>query len=147
MSGTSNGFWWGSVSIVHVNVRVGEAWATPQQHQGFIPRLAVPRGRKKLCPNLRFTREVDSFLLHSIFSLFLSSLHHVKGNIDSPLNFTMESISNVFQNIPQALQWGLAGIGALVLGSKLFSYLQLVLSAFVLGGTNVCLHIFLFSIT
>lgn len=50
----------------------------------------------------------------------------------------MDAISDFFQRVPQPLQWSLAGIGALVLGSKLLSYLQLVLSAFVLGGTNVC---------
>ncbi|KAF4974792.1 hypothetical protein FZEAL_8346 [Fusarium zealandicum] len=49
----------------------------------------------------------------------------------------MDSISDFLQRVPQPLQWGLAGIGALVLGSKLLSYLQLVLSAFVLGGTNL----------
>ncbi|EEU43160.1 uncharacterized protein NECHADRAFT_47054 [Fusarium vanettenii 77-13-4] len=49
----------------------------------------------------------------------------------------MDAISNFFQRVPQPLQWSLAGIGALVLGSKLLSYLQLVLSAFVLGGTNL----------
>ncbi|KAM5345254.1 hypothetical protein ACJ41O_011116 [Fusarium nematophilum] len=49
----------------------------------------------------------------------------------------MDAISDFLQRVPQPLQWGLAGIGALVLGSKLLSYLQLVLSAFVLGGTNL----------
>ncbi|RSM19706.1 Very-long-chain 3-oxoacyl-CoA reductase [Fusarium ambrosium] len=49
----------------------------------------------------------------------------------------MDAISDFFQRVPQPLQWSLAGIGALVLGSKLLSYLQLVLSAFVLGGTNL----------
>lgn len=41
------------------------------------------------------------------------------------------------QRVPQPVQWGLAGIGAFVLSTKFLSYLQLVLSAFVLGGTNV----------
>lgn len=49
----------------------------------------------------------------------------------------MTAIADFFQNVPQPLQWGLAGVGALYLGSKILSYLQLVLSAFVLGGTNV----------
>lgn len=49
----------------------------------------------------------------------------------------MTAIADFLQNVPQPLQWGLAGIGALFLGSKILSYLQLVLSAFVLGGTNV----------
>jgi 17beta-estradiol 17-dehydrogenase / very-long-chain 3-oxoacyl-CoA reductase len=49
----------------------------------------------------------------------------------------MTAIADFFENVPQPLQWGLAGVGALFLGSKILSYLQLVLSAFVLGGTNV----------
>ncbi|KAF4994912.1 hypothetical protein FDECE_12962 [Fusarium decemcellulare] len=49
----------------------------------------------------------------------------------------MDAISDFFQRVPQPLQWGLAGVGAFVLGSRLLSYLQLVLSAFVLGGTNL----------
>lgn len=49
----------------------------------------------------------------------------------------MERIPDFFQSLPQPVQWGLAGVGALFIGTKLLSYLQLVLSAFVLGGTNV----------
>ncbi|KAM0562380.1 hypothetical protein ACHAPJ_002070 [Fusarium lateritium] len=49
----------------------------------------------------------------------------------------MSAISDFLQQVPQSLQWGLAGVGALFLGSKILSYLQLVLSAFVLGGTNL----------
>lgn len=49
----------------------------------------------------------------------------------------MDAIASFLQRVPQAVQWSLAGVGALYLGAKLLSYLQLVLSAFVLGGTNV----------
>lgn len=49
----------------------------------------------------------------------------------------MAAIAEFLENVPQPLQWGLAGVGALFLGSKILSFLQLVLSAFVLGGTNV----------
>ncbi|KAF7555794.1 hypothetical protein G7Z17_g1905 [Cylindrodendrum hubeiense] len=49
----------------------------------------------------------------------------------------MDVVVDYLQRVPQPVQWGLAGIGAFVLGSKLVSYLQLVLSAFVLGGTNL----------
>ncbi|KAH7182489.1 uncharacterized protein B0J16DRAFT_306306 [Fusarium flagelliforme] len=49
----------------------------------------------------------------------------------------MTAIAEFLENVPQPLQWGLAGVGALFLGSKILSYLQLVLSAFVLGGTNL----------
>ncbi|KAH6605350.1 hypothetical protein Trco_007057 [Trichoderma cornu-damae] len=49
----------------------------------------------------------------------------------------MESIASFLENVPQALQWALAGVGALFLGSKLFSYLSLVLGSFLLPGTNL----------
>ncbi|KAL7961295.1 hypothetical protein V8C34DRAFT_274334 [Trichoderma compactum] len=49
----------------------------------------------------------------------------------------MESITSFLENVPQPVQWALAGIGALYLGSKFFSYLQLVLSSFLLPGTNL----------
>lgn len=39
--------------------------------------------------------------------------------------------------VPQPLQWALAGLGAVVAFSKLWSFLTLVLSSFVLPGTNV----------
>jgi 17beta-estradiol 17-dehydrogenase / very-long-chain 3-oxoacyl-CoA reductase len=41
--------------------------------------------------------------------------------------------------IPQSLLVGFAGIGALWLGSKIVTYVQLLLSLFVLPGKNVCL--------
>lgn len=49
----------------------------------------------------------------------------------------MASVTSFFENVPQSVQWALAGIGALYLGSKFFGYLQLVLSSFLLPGTNV----------
>jgi 17beta-estradiol 17-dehydrogenase / very-long-chain 3-oxoacyl-CoA reductase len=51
----------------------------------------------------------------------------------------MDSVVQFLQNIPQPVQWAFAGIGALFLGSKVLSYLQLVLSSFVLSGTSVCI--------
>ena len=49
----------------------------------------------------------------------------------------MDSVYEFLQNVPQPVQWAFAGIGALFLGSKILSYLQLVLNTFVLPGTNV----------
>ncbi|KAL6883007.1 hypothetical protein HDV57DRAFT_495181 [Trichoderma longibrachiatum] len=49
----------------------------------------------------------------------------------------MESITNFLEKVPQSVQLALAGIGALYLGSKFFSYLQLILSSFLLPGTNL----------
>lgn len=39
--------------------------------------------------------------------------------------------------VPQPMQWALAGVGAIFVFSKLWSFLTLVLSSFVLPGTNV----------
>jgi hypothetical protein len=71
------------------------------------------------------------------FSSFLPPPLYI-GSLFSLHSSTMDAITDFLDNVPQPLQWGLAGIGALFLGSKILSYLQLVLSAFVLGGTNVC---------
>lgn len=49
----------------------------------------------------------------------------------------MDAVSDFIQRVPQAVQWGFAGVGALFLGSKIFSYLRLLLNVFVLSGTNV----------
>ncbi|CEJ89994.1 Putative Very-long-chain 3-oxoacyl-CoA reductase [[Torrubiella] hemipterigena] len=52
----------------------------------------------------------------------------------------MNAITNHFSNgpvIPQSVQLALAGVGSLFLATKLWSYLQLVLSAFLLPGTNL----------
>lgn len=48
----------------------------------------------------------------------------------------MDSVQQFLQNVPQPVQWAFAGIGALFLGSKVLSFLQLVLNTFVLSGTN-----------
>lgn len=57
----------------------------------------------------------------------------------------MESVKSFLENVPQPVQWALAGIGALYLGSKFFSYLQLVLSSFLLPGTSVSEPLLLFT--
>ncbi|KFA61997.1 hypothetical protein S40285_07910 [Stachybotrys chlorohalonatus IBT 40285] len=49
----------------------------------------------------------------------------------------MSAVSNFLERVPQPVFLGLAAVGALFLGSKLYSYLQLVLSAFVLSGTSL----------
>ncbi|KAK7421738.1 hypothetical protein QQZ08_009826 [Neonectria magnoliae] len=53
------------------------------------------------------------------------------------MDAVLDAVLAILQRVPQPVQWGLASIGALVLGSKLLSYLQLVADAFVLGGTNL----------
>ena len=49
----------------------------------------------------------------------------------------MDSFYKFFENVPQPVQWGFAGLGAFFLGSKVLSFLQLVLGTFILPGTNV----------
>ncbi|CAM1503112.1 Fc.00g078880.m01.CDS01 [Cosmosporella sp. VM-42] len=49
----------------------------------------------------------------------------------------MDAVAEMYNRVPQPLQWALAGIGALVLSSKVLSYLQLVLSAFALPGADL----------
>ncbi|CAJ2514306.1 Uu.00g024250.m01.CDS01 [Anthostomella pinea] len=49
----------------------------------------------------------------------------------------MESIHNAVAAVPRGVQLGLAGVGALFVGSKVLSFLRLVLSMFVLSGTNL----------
>ena len=40
-------------------------------------------------------------------------------------------------NVPAGLQWALAAVGAVALGTKLLSYVYFLLNVFVLTGTNV----------
>ncbi|KAI0198001.1 hypothetical protein F4808DRAFT_270653 [Astrocystis sublimbata] len=49
----------------------------------------------------------------------------------------MDAVSNFIAAIPRSVQLGFAGLGALWVGSKVFSILRLVLSMFVLSGTNL----------
>ncbi|KAF7560928.1 hypothetical protein G7046_g3213 [Stylonectria norvegica] len=49
----------------------------------------------------------------------------------------MSTEQGFLQHVPQWVQTGLAGIGALFLGLKVLSYVQLVLSSFVRSGTNL----------
>lgn len=51
----------------------------------------------------------------------------------------MVSISEFVAHVPQSVQWALAGVGALFVGGKVLSYLQLLLNLFVLSGVNVSL--------
>lgn len=44
---------------------------------------------------------------------------------------------DVTELVPKALLTGFAGVGALYLGSKILSYIILLLDLFVLPGTNV----------
>ncbi|KAJ8126434.1 hypothetical protein O1611_g7202 [Lasiodiplodia mahajangana] len=49
----------------------------------------------------------------------------------------MDAIHDAIVAVPRAVQLGLAGLGALWVSSKVVSFLRLVLSMFVLGGTNL----------
>lgn len=49
----------------------------------------------------------------------------------------MESLTDLVASVPQGVQWALAGIGALYLGSKALNCLSLVLNVFLLSGTSV----------
>lgn len=49
----------------------------------------------------------------------------------------MVSIAELVATVPSGVQWALAGVGALFVGRKVLSYLQLLLNLFVLSGTNV----------
>jgi 17beta-estradiol 17-dehydrogenase / very-long-chain 3-oxoacyl-CoA reductase len=46
----------------------------------------------------------------------------------------------IVSHIPKAALVGFAGIGAFAVASKVISYVQLLLSLFVLPGTNACLQ-------
>lgn len=62
----------------------------------------------------------------------------------------MDAVTNLLHRappVPQTVQVAFAAVGALFLGSKLFSYLRLFLSSFVLGGTNVRRQWFLSRVT
>ena len=63
--------------------------------------------------------------------LFILVLHTIS---------TMESLCAALQHVPKPVHWGLAGVGALVVGLKAISYLSLLLNCFVLPGTSVSLH-------
>lgn len=59
--------------------------------------------------------------------------------MDSPImEKALEYIRQV-PPVPQYVQWAFAGVGALYLGSKLLSYLQLLVSAFLFVGAPVTL--------
>lgn len=49
----------------------------------------------------------------------------------------MAGITEILSAIPQPVQWGLAGVGAFVVASRVLSYVQLLLELFILSGTNV----------
>ena len=78
-------------------------------------------------------RKRHSTLSSTAKSRFSStSLHNL-----SIARSNMDAITDFVQRVPQAVQWGFAGVGALYLGSKLLSYLNLLLNVFVLSGTDV----------
>lgn len=49
----------------------------------------------------------------------------------------MAGITEILSSVPQPVQWALAGVGAIVVASRVLSYVQLLLELFVLSGTNV----------
>ncbi|KAI0478393.1 3-ketoacyl-CoA reductase [Xylariaceae sp. FL0804] len=49
----------------------------------------------------------------------------------------MESLSKATEAVPHSVQLGFAGLGALFVGAKVFSFLRLFLSMFVLSGTSL----------
>jgi hypothetical protein len=42
-----------------------------------------------------------------------------------------------WNTVPQGAQWALAGVGALYVVRNVLSFVQLILSCFILSGTNV----------
>jgi len=50
---------------------------------------------------------------------------------------TMEKALALWNSVPPAAQWTLAGIGALYVARGALSFFQLVLNCFILSGTNV----------
>lgn len=49
----------------------------------------------------------------------------------------MDKISESWGAVPPAAQWALAGVGALYVAKAAFAFLQLLLNAFILSGTNL----------
>lgn len=57
--------------------------------------------------------------------------------MDHPVVQRTLELARQLAAVPEQLQWALAAVGALYLGSKLLGYLSLVLSAFVFVGHPV----------
>jgi 17beta-estradiol 17-dehydrogenase / very-long-chain 3-oxoacyl-CoA reductase len=55
---------------------------------------------------------------------------------------TMDRALHLWNSIPPAAQWTLAGIGALYVARGALSFIQLILNCFLLSGTNVRLCAF-----
>lgn len=51
---------------------------------------------------------------------------------------TLDRALDLWNSIPQAGQWALAGLGALYIAKPVLSFIQLFLNCFILSGTNVC---------
>jgi 17beta-estradiol 17-dehydrogenase / very-long-chain 3-oxoacyl-CoA reductase len=51
---------------------------------------------------------------------------------------TLDRALDLWNSIPQAGQWTLAGLGALYVAKPVLSFIQLFLNCFILSGTNVC---------
>jgi 17beta-estradiol 17-dehydrogenase / very-long-chain 3-oxoacyl-CoA reductase len=49
----------------------------------------------------------------------------------------MDAAIDFLQRVPQSVQLGLAAVGTLFLGAKLFNLLRMVLNTFVLSGVSV----------
>lgn len=52
-------------------------------------------------------------------------------------SYTMEKVAQIWDSVPQYGQWALAGVGALYVATRVGAFLQLLLNAFILSGTNV----------
>ncbi|KAK3337818.1 hypothetical protein B0H65DRAFT_552328 [Neurospora tetraspora] len=49
----------------------------------------------------------------------------------------MDKVAQIWDTVPQYGQWALAGIGALYVAARVGAFLQLLLNAFILSGTNL----------
>lgn len=54
------------------------------------------------------------------------------------LQDTMDKALELWESVPQAAQWILAGLGAVYALRGVLSVLQLLLNCFLFSGTNVC---------
>lgn len=53
------------------------------------------------------------------------------------IHAALDRALELWNSVPQAAQWALAGIGALYVARGALSFLQLLLNCFILSGTNV----------
>lgn len=50
----------------------------------------------------------------------------------------MDKALAYWDSVPQSLQWAFAGVGVIYVVGGVLSFIQLLLNAFILSGTNVC---------